>query len=214
MRVVVVGYDKMLAALVSGAIEAGHKVVGALRVDRVKYNDFILSLKDVFAPSVDHMFLKSYGVYDIKANSVNSKEFAAEFKKLRAEAILVGSWGEKFSPQILSLPKIGCINAHPSLLPRHRGPNPYYWVLKHSDIQSGVTFHFMNEYFDRGPVLAQASFPVTSDMTYQGLKAKSCMTAKLMVGELLSDLEKGLVIPVVQNESFATYEGHPSLKDK
>lgn len=213
MKVVIVGYDKMLAALVSGAIESGHKVVGALRSNRVKYNDFTLFFKDVFAPSHDYMFLKSYGVYDIKAPSVNSKEFIKEFRKLKADAILVGSWGEKFAPAILKLPKFGCINAHPSLLPRHRGPNPYYWVLKNNEAQTGVTFHLMTDNFDRGPILMQEAVTVTTNMSYSDLRAKCTKTAKAMVGELLSGLENDFIIAIEQDERYATYEGHPPAKD-
>jgi methionyl-tRNA formyltransferase len=209
MRVVVVGYGQMFAALLSGAIEAGHDVAGALRVDRVKYPDFVLFFKDTLWPSSDYMFLRSYKIYDIKAKSVNSAAFAREFRKLKADAILVGSWGEKFSPETLCLPKLGCINAHPSLLPRHRGPNPYYWVLKNGERQSGVTFHFMDENFDTGPILMQEIIYVTPGMNQSELKAKTCVSAKTMVGELLDSLESGILIPVVQDERLATYEGHP-----
>ena len=213
MRAVIVGYDKMLAALVSGVIESGHDVAGVLRSDRVKYNNFTLFFKDIFAPSRDYMFLKSYKVYDIKAPSVNSKEFVREFRKLKADVILVGSWGEKFKPLILSMPKFGCINTHPSLLPRHRGPNPYYWVLKNGESQTGVTFHLMDEQLDRGPILMQEAVTVTQNITYAELKAKCCMTAKLMVGELLDELDNGILVPIEQDERYATYEGHPPEKN-
>lgn len=209
MRVIVVGYDKMFAALVSGVIESGHKVVGALRLDRVKYNNFTLFFKDIFAPSKDYMFLKSYGVYDIKAKSVNSKEFAREVKRLRADIILVGSWGEKFSEYTLKLPKLGCINAHPSLLPKHRGPNPYYWALHNKESKTGVTFHFMDKNFDTGPILMQEAITINPDTTYSALRTKSCKVAKVMVAELLYGLENGFLIPVEQDERFATYESHP-----
>ena len=75
LRVLVIGYNKMLCSLISGAIFKGHKVVGAMRVDRVNYSKFALFLKDIFAPSHDFSILKAFGVYDIKAPSVNSEEF-------------------------------------------------------------------------------------------------------------------------------------------
>ena len=91
LRVLVVGYDKMLNALISGSVYSGHKVVGALRCDRVNYSKFTLFLKDIFAPSHDYSLLKAFGVYDIKAPSINSEEFVKEFKKLEPDVILVGS---------------------------------------------------------------------------------------------------------------------------
>ena len=114
MRIVIVGYGKMLAALVSGAKtitgnkgsenqSKGHEIVGALRVDRVKYSNFTLFFKDIFAPSIDYSFLKSHKIHDIKAKSVNSKEFINQLKRLNPDVILVGSWSEKFGREILSL---------------------------------------------------------------------------------------------------------------
>ncbi len=46
--------------------------------------------------------------------------------------MLVGSWGEKFEKATYDIPKIATINAHPSLLPKYRGPNPYFWNIKKS----------------------------------------------------------------------------------
>ena len=74
LKVVVIGYDKMLSSLISGVIASNNKVVGVLRNERVKINKFLLFFKDIFAPSKDLSFIKSYKLNDIKAPSVNSKE--------------------------------------------------------------------------------------------------------------------------------------------
>ena len=110
MNIVVAGYDKMLAALISGAKLKGHNILGVFRIDRVKYSKFTLFFKDIFAPSVDYSFIKSHNLYDIKAKSVNSKEFINEIKHLNPDVILVGSWSEKFGAEILNIPKYGIIN--------------------------------------------------------------------------------------------------------
>ncbi len=209
MRIVVAGYDKMLAALISGAKFNGHDVVGVLRIDRVRYSKPALFFKDIFNPSKDFSFIKSHKLYDIKAESVKSKKFYDEIKRLNPDIILVGSWSEKFPDEILKLPKYGVINCHPSLLPKHRGANPYFWAIYSGDSKTGVTFHIMDENFDTGKILMQAAFDITPDMTGGALKNKAAKVAELMVGELLKDLECGKIIPVVQDEEKATYDKYP-----
>lgn len=221
MRILVVGYGKMLAALISGAKAAlgcdnnrnnenqNNKIVGALRIDRVKYSKFTLFFKDIFAPSTDYSFIKSHKIYDIKAPSVNSKEFINEVKRLSPDIILVGSWSEKFGAEILNLPKFGVVNCHPSLLPRHRGANPYFWAIYSGDDKTGVTFHKMDENLDAGDILMQAAFKIDPDMTGGDLRDRAANIARLMVGELLNDIECNKIIPVKQDENKAEYDKYP-----
>lgn len=199
----------MLASLIEGAVLKGHDVVGAIRIDRVKYSNFALFFKDIFNPSYDFSFLKSRKIYDIKAHSVNSKKFLDEVKRLKADIILVGSWSEKFLKPVLNSVKFGVVNCHPSLLPNHRGANPYFWAIYSGDEKTGVTFHIMDEKFDSGDILMQAAFKIEPYMTGGELKNKAAKVAELMTGELLSDLENGKIIPVKQDESKAVYDKYP-----
>lgn len=221
MRVLVIGYGKMLAALISGVKTTvcygncvqnhsqNHTIVGAFRIDRVKYSKFTLFFKDIFAPSVDYSFIKSHNIYDIKASSVNSKEFADEVKKLAPDIILVGSWSEKFNSEILKLSKFGVINCHPSLLPKHRGANPYFWAIYSGDDKTGVTFHKMDENIDTGDILMQAAFKIDPDMTGGDLRDRAANVARLMVGELLNDIECNKIIPITQDKNEAGYDKYP-----
>lgn len=205
LKVIIVGYDKMLANLIIGTLSAGHKVAGVLRNDRIKYSRFSLFLKDIFAPSRDFSFVRSYEIHDIKADSINSKAFLKEVKKTGADVILVGSWGEKLLPDTINSVKY-CINVHPSLLPKHRGANPYFWALYQGDIRTGVTFHLINDGYDTGDILFQAGFVIESDINALKLKSKCCKLAQAMVQDVLSGLEKGEIIPMKQNEAAASFE--------
>lgn len=213
LKVLVVGYDKMLNALVSGCVYSGHKVVGAMRVDRVNYSKFALFFKDIFNPSMDLSILKAFGIYDVNAPSVNSAEFIAEVKKLKPDVILVGSWGEKIDTKISKLIPFGIINCHPSLLPKHRGANPYFWAIYQGDKTTGVTFHLINEKFDCGDILLQEAVPIDYNMTGGELKNRCSKFAQGLVSGLLEKLEKGKIHPKVQDENLATYENQLKYKD-
>jgi len=60
----------------------------------------------------------------------------------------------------LAVPRLGWINGHPSLLPRHRGPIPIAWAIRDGDSEIGVTFHRMDAELDTGAILAQRTFPL------------------------------------------------------
>lgn len=210
IKVVLVGYDKMLYSLIEGVKSSGHEILGVFRNDRIKYSPLELFLKDIFNPSKDYSNIKANGLYDIKGRSVNSQKFLNEIKKLKPDLIIVGSWAEKFKSEILS--SVPCINFHPALLPKNRGANPYFWSIYLNQSVTGLTAHFMNEKFDRGDIILQETILISEKETGESLKDKTVRLAKLMVGEVLDLFQKNQIQPIKQNEEFASYE--PQLTEK
>ncbi|HKN63631.1 MAG TPA: formyltransferase family protein, partial [Gaiellaceae bacterium] len=66
----------------------------------------------------------------------------------------------KITPDALVVPRLGWLNGHPSLLPRHRGPLPVAWAIREGDEETGFTFHRMDAELDTGPILAQRRVPL------------------------------------------------------
>jgi methionyl-tRNA formyltransferase len=66
----------------------------------------------------------------------------------------------KIPPDALAVPRLGWVNGHPSLLPRHRGPLPIAWAIREGDEEIGFTFHRMDAELDTGPILSQRRFPL------------------------------------------------------
>ena len=147
---------------------------------------------------------------EIHARGVNTEKFKKELLKLNPDIILVGSWSEKFSKEIYDLPKIATINAHPSLLPKYRGPNPYFWAIKNMETSSGVTFHLVDENFDTGAILAQEEIKIFPSDTGKSLKERTVLTARGVVCELLKDLSEDNIIPLTQIEEKSSYYSHPN----
>ena len=209
LKVVVIGYGEMFTNLIAGTMDSGMEIVGVLRKEAVKYPRFFRWLKDIFNPSVEYNYIKSYNLPEIFAKSVNSSEFRMQLLKLNPDIVLVGSWGEKFEKKTYNIPKIATINAHPSLLPKYRGPNPYYWVIKNQEQISGVTFHLMDDKYDTGAILAQEEVKIYPSDTGKTLKERTVLIARGVVCELLKDLNEDIIIPLQQNEEKASYYSHP-----
>ena len=195
----------MFTNLIAGTLDAGCEIVGVLRGDRRNYSPLIRRIRDSIIPSLDYAYIRSYNLPEIKARSVNSEEFKTAILKLNPDIILVGSWGEKIKKEIFSIPRLGTVNAHPSLLPLYRGPNPYYQVIKHGEDLSGISLHLVYEGYDSGAVLFQRGVEVLPDDTGESLKKRTVLVARGAVFELLNKLQEDVIIPLTQIEERATY---------
>lgn len=202
LKVVIVGYGEMFTNLIAGALDANCEIVGVLRKNKHLF-------KDIFNPSLEYSYIKSYHLPEINAKSINSPEFRKQLLRLNPDIILVGSWGEKFEKETYNIPKIATINAHPSLLPKYRGPNPYFWNIKNQEDMSGVTFHLMADGYDTGAILAQEEVKIYPSDTGKSLKQRTVLTARGVVCELLKDLSEDIIIPLTQQEDKASYYSHP-----
>lgn len=92
---------------------------------------------------------------------LNRPEFVTELREEKIDVLLVCICKNILRQNVLDVPRVGVINIHPSLLPKYRGPLPIFWMLYHGESQAGVTFQWMTERIDAGPIVAQ--FPVALD---------------------------------------------------
>lgn len=205
MRIILVGYGEMISSLLLGCLENRHQVVGILRHEQINDSAIKRFFKDTFCPNELVALIRKYKIHQISAPSINSKKFFKKALNLNPDIILVGSWSEILTSKIINLPTIATINCHPSLLPKYRGPNPYYETIRHGETQSGITFHLMSEKLDQGPILLQKTVNISSNDTGGSLRTKCAYEARKALKDLLLGLEEGTTIPIQQNETHASY---------
>jgi len=209
LKVVIIGYGEMFTNLIAGTLDSGAEIVGIFRKESIKHPKWYKFLKDIINPTKEFNYIKSYNLPEIDAKSVNGKDFRKKLLKLNPDIILIGSWPEKIEKATYNIPKIACINAHPSLLPKYRGPNPYFWVIKNQETTSGITFHLVDEKFDTGAILAQEEIKIYPSDTGKSLKERTVLAARGVVCELLKALSEDIIIPLQQRESCASYFSQP-----
>ncbi len=90
----------------------------------------------------------------ITSYNVNNKEHLQSLKKLQID-IIISSNGHIFKNELLSLPKIACINRHSALLPKFGGVLPVFWAMLCNENKFGVSVHYMVEKIDKGDILSQ-----------------------------------------------------------
>src|SRR5881275_1575084 len=85
------------------------------------------------------------------------KRLAPVLRLYEPDLLLCTAFPWRIPAEALAVPRIGCVNGHPSLLPRFRGPTPVAWAIRSGETRIGFTYHLMDEQFDTGPILAQGS---------------------------------------------------------
>jgi methionyl-tRNA formyltransferase len=141
----------------------------------------------------------------MQPKTFKSPEAVAELADFHPDLIVLAAFGLILPLTVLSLPKFGCLNVHPSLLPQHRGPSPIASALLCGDEVTGVSIMLMDAGMDTGPILAQRETPILPEDNTATLTAKLArLGADLLVDTLPSWLE-GKIEPQPQNESKISY---------
>ncbi|NJN02284.1 MAG: methionyl-tRNA formyltransferase [Leptolyngbyaceae cyanobacterium RM1_1_2] len=134
-----------------------------------------------------------------------SPEVIEQLQAIAADAFVVIAYGQILSPAILEIPRLGCINAHGSLLPAYRGAAPIQWSLYHGKPETGVTTMLMDAGMDTGPMLLKAAVPIKLlDNALDLAKILSVLSANLLA-ETLLQLDRSALIPKPQVDEQATY---------
>ncbi|MEM6489222.1 MAG: methionyl-tRNA formyltransferase [Pseudomonadota bacterium] len=128
-----------------------------------------------------------------------------DFAALAPDIAVVVAYGQMLPQAALDVPRLGCLNAHASLLPRWRGAAPIQRAVMAGDTQTGVCVMRMEAGLDTGPVLARAAVPIRPADTAGGLHdALSALSARLMV-DVLARLAAGPVPAEPQPAAGVTY---------
>jgi len=129
------------------------------------------------------------------------------------DVICVACFSQRIPPPILELPRFGCLNVHPSLLPANRGPVPLFWTFRQGDEQTGITIHLVDERIDSGDILAQESIDVPDGISYPQLEVRSALLGGELLVKTVWDLYRGLARRVPQEETKSSYHPFPAADD-
>ena len=140
-----------------------------------------------------------------KVTSARSELNVAELKALKADVLVVASFGKIIPREILDLPRLGALNVHPSLLPRLRGPSPIQNTIL-LDEEPGVTIIKMDEEVDHGPILGQEKVEIKPwPDNYEVVEEKLARAGGKLLIKVLPEWIEGKRQELPQDEKLATY---------
>ena len=157
-------------------------------------------------PSPVKTFSEKEGLQIIQPKSLkNNTEVIEGLKAINPDLILVVAYGLILPPEIINLPKFGCINVHASLLPRWRGAAPIERSILEGDSKGGITYMKMDEGLDTGPIMKLLPCAFDEDEDSGTLEKKYQNLSKVELISFLGDLAEGGVKEVNQDSELATY---------
>lgn len=199
MRILFMGSPAFAAHPLEALVTAGHTIVGVVtQPDRPSGRDRRLS------PPPVKLAAEALGLPVLQPETLRDPAVVAQLAALTPEVGVVAAYGEILRKAVLSIPPLGYLNIHPSLLPLHRGPTPVAGAIMAGDQETGVSIIRLDPGMDSGPILAQAVVPLTATARAGPLTDGLFRLGAQMLVEVLPRYAAGEVVPVAQDHSQAT----------
>lgn len=147
----------------------------------------------------------AYGIPVLQPVRLKEPGFLESLYKAAPDAIIVTAYGRILPPEILRLPRFGCINVHASLLPKYRGAAPVQRALMNGERETGVTTMLMDEGMDTGDIFLQQKVQIPGDENFGSLYSRLSRLGAGLLIETLQRLESNQLERRPQEHSKASY---------
>lgn len=137
-------------------------------------------------------------------SSLRTKDAREPLAAAGADLFVVAAFGLIFGEKTLSIPRLGCVNLHASLLPSYRGASPISAAILSGDAETGVTLMVMERGLDSGPMIAKGVMPIGQDATTESLTRDLAKVGAELVSEQLHAFAVGELTPIPQPASGVT----------
>jgi methionyl-tRNA formyltransferase len=128
-----------------------------------------------------------------------------KLKALDADVFVVIAYGQILPRTVLEIPRLGCLNVHASLLPRHRGASPIQAAIREGDAETGVTIMWMDEGLDTGDILLPVPMAIEPTDTGGVLHDKLAALAPAGLLRALAMVEQGTAPRIKQDDALSTH---------
>ena len=200
LRLIFMGTPSFAVPALGVLLDVGHDIVGVFtQPDRRSGRGRRLS-----APPVKG-FAESRGLKVLQPASLRKNTDAIRHIADPApDAIIVAAYGLFLPEDVLAVPRLGCLNIHPSLLPRHRGPSPVATAILEGDEITGVTIMLLDEGMDTGPILAQQETEIAREEPCDTLTMRLFEIGANLLTTTLDDWRDYSIAPAPQDDASAT----------
>ena len=201
MKILFMGTPDFAKDSLEQLIKNGFEICGVVtQVDKPKGR----GMKLIPCPVKEYALSQNLEVYQPEKISKN-EEFINKVKDLNPDLICVVAYGKILPKSFLKIPKYGCVNVHPSLLPKYRGSAPIQWAILNGDKTTGVTTMYMNEKMDEGDIILQETVKIEENETTGELWNRlSGIGAELLVDTVKKIKEKdGTINRIKQTGEFS-----------
>jgi methionyl-tRNA formyltransferase len=198
MRIVFMGTPDFGIPSLEKLVNSKHEVVGVVTgLDKPRGRGLLLSESPV------KKFSKEHNLKVFTPENLKSDDFFYSLKELTPDLSVVVAF--RILPErIFSLPVLGTINLHASLLPKYRGAAPINWVLINGETKTGLTTFYIQKKVDTGDLLLQKEIDILPEEDFGELHERMANLGADLLLQTLDLIEKGDAKPVKQDHGQAT----------
>lgn len=161
-------------------------------------------------PSPIKTFAQRHHLPVLQPERVRDSEVIEYLRNLAPNLVVVAAFGQILPREILEIPQKGCLNVHPSLLPKYRGAAPINWTIIRGEEKTGVTIMLMDEGMDTGDILAQKETLIAPEETSGELHDRLAEMGAALLLKKIEMIMSGAAERTPQDATLATYA--PRLK--
>lgn len=200
MRIIFMGTPDFAVSVLDAIVGAGHEVAAVYtQPDKPKGRG-----KSMQFPPVKEKAME-YGIPVFQPVKVREPEVVESMRSFQPEVIVVVAFGQILPEAILSLPPLGCINVHASLLPKYRGAAPIQRVIIDGEPVSGVTTMYMAKGLDTGDMIEQTEVPIDAKETGGSYHDKLAAAGAALCLSTLDKLAAKTAVRIPQDDSLSSY---------
>jgi len=197
MRIVLIGQAAFGEKTLEALVEMGERVVGVYMPPDT--------------PDRENSFKQralQLGIPVFQPGKMRAPQVYQEYIKLKPDLNVMAFITDIVPESILNYPRLGTIQYHPSLLPRHRGGSAINWAVINGETRTGLTIFWPDKGIDTGPILLQKEVNIAPDDTVGSLYFKKLFPLGIeAIKESVALIKQGKAPKIPQDESQATYEG-------
>lgn len=201
MRVVFFGTPEFAAEYLRALIADSEIDVVAV----VTQPDEPVGRKKVLTAPSTKVVAAAHGIPVLQPTKLKDPAFERALRAYGADAFVVIAYGRIIPQTVLDIPPLGCVNVHPSLLPKLRGPSPIIAAIETGARETGVTIMKLDAEMDHGPILAQTTIALAPDETTPSLTKKIVSHGVPLLIETLKQYAAGSITPKEQDHDAATF---------
>jgi methionyl-tRNA formyltransferase len=199
MRIIFMGTPEFALPCLEGLFQSGQAPIAVVtQPDRPSGRGQILS------PPPIKVRAQKAGLPVLQPGKMKDPSFLEELRRLKPDVIVTAAFGRILPPEVLKIPRLGCINVHASLLPKYRGAAPIQWAIIQGEKRTGVTTFRMDEGMDTGDIYLQEEIDIDPSDTAGTLSARLSEAGAKILLRTLSGLNGGSLKPIPQEDTNAT----------
>ncbi len=200
MKIVFMGTPEFAAPVLRGLIDEGYDVAAVYtRPDAPAGRGRALATSPV------KQLAERHGLTVVQPRSLKKPETQDELRKFAPDAIVVAAYGLILPQAVLDIPRLGCVNVHASLLPKHRGAAPISASILAGDAFTGVSIMRMDACIDTGAVYSRLMIPILDWDTTGTLTERLSIIGSMALLDVLPQIGKGTIEAVPQPADDSSY---------